>query len=186
MFKKLVCILFLIFVSCGSQTHDFNGSDITQANLNSNLVLKSQSGEILDSKSLQGNVLAVFFGFTHCPDICPTTLGELKQVKLLLKRPEKFKVLFVSVDPERDTVENLKDYIPQFGENIFGLTGSPEEIKKVADQYKVFYQKVSQGSDYTIDHSAGVYLIDTNGKVRVRHPYGSDIEKIAEDINNLF
>ena len=99
--------------------------------------------------------------------------------------PEHFKVLFVSVDPERDTVEVLNDYIPRFGENITGLTGRKEKIKKIADQYKIFYKAVPQGNDYTIDHSAGLYLMDKKGRIRLRFPYGTDTNLIIEDINKL-
>jgi protein SCO1/2 len=94
-------------------------------------------------------------------------------------------VLFVSVDPGRDTVEMLNDYIPRFGDNVTGLTGSKENIKKVADQYKIFYQAIPQGNDYTIDHSAGIYLMDKKGRVRLRFPYGTETTLIIEDINKL-
>ena len=102
-----------------------------------------------------------------------------------LDQPEKFKVLFVSVDPGRDTVDELKNYIPRFGDNMTGLTGSADQIKKVSDQFKVFYKAVPQGNDYTIDHSAGIYIIDKSGQVRIRFPYGTDTELMIEDINKL-
>ena len=133
MLKKLICLLFLIFVACGSETPNFNASDISEAKLDGRIELTSHKNENFDSNSLLGNVIAVFFGFTHCPDICPTTLTELKMLSTQVNDPEHFKVLFVSVDPERDTVEVLNDYIPRFGENITGLTGRKEKIKKVSD-----------------------------------------------------
>ena len=185
MFKKLICILFLILSACGSDTSNFHGSDITEAQLNGRIELTSHDNEAFDSNNLLGNVVAVFFGFTHCPDICPTSLTELKMITEQLDQPEKFKVLFVSVDPGRDTVDELKNYIPRFGDNMTGLTGSKDQIKKVADQFKVFYQAVPQGNDYTIDHSAGIYIIDKSGQVRIRFPYGTDKALMIEDINKL-
>ncbi|MGA1656700.1 MAG: SCO family protein [Methylophilaceae bacterium] len=185
MLKKLICLLFLIFVACGSETPNFHGSDITEAKLNGRIELTSHKNENFDSNSLLGNVVAIFFGFTNCPDICPTTLTELKLLSTQLNDPAHFKVLFVSVDPGRDTVEMLNDYIPRFGDNVTGLTGSKENIKKVADQYKIFYQAIPQGNDYTIDHSAGIYLMDKKGRVRLRFPYGTEPSLIIEDINKL-
>jgi protein SCO1/2 len=185
MLKKLISLLFLIFVACGSESPEFNGSDISEANLDGRVELTSHEGLKFDSQDLLGNVIAVFFGFTNCPDICPTSLTELKLISSEIKNPEKFKIIFVSVDPGRDTIDILGDYIPRFGKNIYGLTGSKDEVKKVADQFKVFFQAVPQGESYTIDHSAGIYLVDKDGQVRIRYPFGTNIDLIKADIDKL-
>lgn len=188
MHKKIFfSFIFFLIIGCGKQsTDEFYGSDITAANLNSSFSLTNHHGERVSLDAYKGMVIAIFFGFTNCPDICPTSLQELKYVKKELGNlSSNFQVLFISLDPERDTQEKLKLFIPSFDPTFIGLIGSNEEIAKIANQYKVFYQKVEQGNSYTIDHSSGIYLLDHKGKIRVRHPYGSSVEEIISDIKKL-
>ena len=111
---------------------------------------------------------------------------ELKNIKSQLgKNSDKLEVLFVSLDPERDTQELLSAFIPSFDSSFIGLTGSIENIEKITQQFKVYRKKVIQGNSYTIDHSSGIYLLDKEGMIRVRHPYGSEIQLIVEDIEKL-
>jgi len=120
------------------------------------------------SKVLAGKPYAIFFGFTHCPDICPTTLMEMTEhLQALGTKADDINVLFVTVDPTRDTAEHLKVYLSAFEPRIIGLTGTPEEIDAVAKSYRVFYEKVpsKDGSDYTMNHTASVYLMDRNGNL---------------------
>ena len=131
--------------------------------------LTSHTGERFDSASLNGEPFLIFFGFTHCPDICPTTLLEItNQLNSLGDESKDLKALFVTVDPERDTAPHLAKYLESFDKRIVGLTGSAAEIQNVANQYFVKYQRVeaeegSDPSDYTMNHTATVFLIDRKG-----------------------
>ena len=128
--------------------------------------LIDQNGRAVSDRDFKGKPFLVFFGFTRCPDICPTTLFEMSEVlNRLGPDAERTAVLFISVDPERDTPEKLKDYISSFHPRIFGLTGTPEAIAAVEMEYRVYAKKVPlQGGDYTMDHTAVVYLMDKDGK----------------------
>lgn len=128
--------------------------------------LMSQNGQVVDSAALKGKPYAIFFGFTHCPEICPTTMTDMSALLAKLGDEAKdFKVYFVSVDPERDTPKVLREYLASFEPHMVGLTGTPEEIAKVAKEFRVYYKKVPlDGGDYTMDHSAFVYLMGSDGK----------------------
>jgi protein SCO1/2 len=128
--------------------------------------LTGTDGKRFSSTALAGKPFALFFGFTHCPDICPTTLLEMtNHLKALGPRAEKLNVLFVSIDPERDTPEHLKLYLSAFDARIIGLTGTKDEVAKVARSYRAFYERVpnKDGTDYTMNHTASVYLMDGKG-----------------------
>lgn len=131
--------------------------------------------------------MALFFGYTHCPDICPTTMLEYQQVmKLLGKDSDRVQVLFVSIDPQRDTPAVLAGYVPFFDKRFMGLTGSAEAVRQVAAQYKIVAQRQDRADGgYTMDHSAGSYLFDTAGKLRVYVPYGTPAADIAHDLQQL-
>ncbi len=188
MIKNIFFIIFsLILASCAKNAEfKFNGSDISNANLNSSFELLSHTGEIKKITDFKGSVVAIFFGFTHCPDICPTSMQELKFIKESLgKQSDKLQVIFITLDPERDNQSLLNSYVPSFDKSFIGLTGSQEDINRIASQYKIFHMKVGEGDSYTIDHYSGIYIIDKDGKIRVRHPYGSKVESIIEDIQHL-
>ena len=181
-----LALIFFLFSCSKGPDLKFNGSDITEARLNSSFELTSHLGKSTKIKDFEGKVVAIFFGFTYCPDICPTTMYELKAIKDSLGDDgDKLQVVFVSLDPERDTIKLMESYIPSFDSSFIGLTGSGDNIKKIASQYKIFYQKVGKGKNYTIDHSSAIYLIDKKGSIRVRHPYGSSQEMIISDIRSL-
>jgi len=128
--------------------------------------LTDQVGQIVTDKSLQGRPTLIFFGFTHCPDVCPTSLFEISEVlKALGKDADRVNAYFVSVDPERDTTMAMKDYLSSFDPHLEGLTGNPDEIAKVISAYRVYAKKVPlKDGDYTMDHTALVYLMDRDGK----------------------
>ncbi|MEO1206746.1 MAG: SCO family protein [Pseudomonadota bacterium] len=132
-------------------------------------VLTSHKGEVFASDALKGKPYALFFGFTHCPDICPTTLLEMtRHLDALGQDASKMNVLFVTVDPERDTVEQLQAYMSSFHDGITGLTGTPEQIAQVAKLYRAYFKKApspTDPDDYTMDHSATVYLFDGSGRL---------------------
>jgi protein SCO1/2 len=186
--NKFFVILLLLstLLSCSDNNLVFNGSNLTEVKLDSNFELTSHKGEKKTIKDFKGKVVAIFFGFASCPDICPTTMVELKNIKSMLgENSNQLEVLFISLDPERDTQELLSTFIPSFDSSFVGLTGAIENIEKITQQFKVYRKKVIQGDSYTIDHSSGIYLLDKKGKIRVRHPYGSEIELIVEDIKKL-
>ncbi len=139
------------------------------ARIGGDFELTAHTGKPFSSEQLKGKAHAVFFGFTHCPDICPTTLLEMtKRLDDLGDAAKDLEVLFISVDPKRDTVELLGRYLSAFHDNITGLTGTPEQIADVAKKYRAIYRKVpseNDPNDYTMDHTATVYLFDGSGKL---------------------
>lgn len=165
----------------------FNGVDITGATYAQQLRLKDVDGRLRDLTEFKGKVVFVFFGFTQCPDVCPTTMAELAELRRRLgPDADKVQGVFVSVDPERDTPEVLKGYLQAMDPSFVGLTGSPDEIKAVARDFKVFYQKVETPSGgYTIDHTAGSYIFDPQGQVRLFARYGMPLDQLTADVRQL-
>jgi protein SCO1 len=128
--------------------------------------LTDQNGQVVTDQDLKGHPSLVFFGFTHCPDVCPTTLFEVSEVlRALGPDADRTRALFVTVDPERDTPRVMKDYLSSFDPHLSGLTGDPAEIAAVAKAYRVYFKKVPQeDGGYTLDHTAIVYLMDKTGR----------------------
>jgi protein SCO1 len=157
----------------------FRSTDITGAPYAQSLELTDHTGKPRRLEDFRGKALVVFFGFTHCPDICPTTLADIAQaVKSLGAQAERVQVVMVSVDPERDTPESLAKYVTAFDPSFLGLRGDLEATKRVASDFKIYFEKRKQGGSYTVDHSAQSYVIDPQGRVRllVRH------DRIAQDL----
>jgi protein SCO1/2 len=128
--------------------------------------LTDQSGQTVTEKSMQGHPTLIFFGFTHCPDVCPTSLFEISEVlRAMGKDADRVNAYFISVDPERDTAEAMKDYLSSFDPHLKGLTGNPDQVAKVISAYRVYAKKVPlKDGDYTMDHTALIYLMDRDGK----------------------
>jgi len=166
----------------------FRGIDITGAEYARTLSLPDQEGKQRSLSDYKGKVVVVFFGYTQCPDVCPATMAELAQVKQALgKDGERVQGIFVSVDPERDTPEILKSYMASFDGSFVALRGTPEQTKEAAKEFKVFYGKVpgkTEGS-YTVDHTAGSFVFDASGKVRLFVRYGSGAEALTADLKAL-
>jgi len=143
--------------------------------------------KLIPIKVFLGKVTLVFFGFTQCPDVCPTTLAELAQVlKLLGDQADKVQIVMLTVDPERDTPDVLRAYLAGFDDRILGLTGSTEDVKRAANLFKAYYAKVPQANGaYTMDHSASFYLFDKKGEARILLPNNVGAEAIAQDIKTL-
>lgn len=140
--------------------------------------LTSHEGKSFTEGDLKGKPFVVFFGFTHCPEVCPTTLYDLTQdLEALGQAADKLRVVFITVDPVRDKPELLKTYLSSFDPRIVGLTGTEEEIATVAKAYKIYYRKVPTESDYTMDHSATLFLMDRNGEF-----YGTSNFQEKEDV----
>jgi protein SCO1/2 len=184
LFLILICLL-----SCQkTQDESFIGTDISSVHMNTSFKLRDFNGRLRSLEDFKGKVVVLFFGFTHCPDICPTTMTDLKKTMNLLKdKASGVQVIFITLDPARDTEDVLKKFIPTFNSSFLGLTGSESEIDKVTTQFKIFYKKVNDGSKagYTIDHSAGLYVIDKNGKVKLHLSYGEKPEDIVSDLEKL-
>ena len=147
------------------------------------------NGQQRSMADFRGKVVAMFFGFVQCPDVCPTTLAEMVQVRELLGADaDKLQVLFVTVDPERDTAQILKEYLGNFDPSFLALLPTPEELRtRIAPDFKVYYKKIegSTPTSSTMDHTAGVLLFDPKGKVRLHSSYGSPAASIAADIQAL-
>jgi protein SCO1/2 len=141
-------------------------SSTATVNFGGPFTLTSADGQPFPSSKLSGKPYAIFFGFTHCPDVCPTTLARMARLRTQLgKGPEAFNIVFVTVDPERDGPSELAGYAALFGSPVIGLTGSPARIEQVKKQFGIFSQKVpDQAGGYTVDHTASVLLFDRDGK----------------------
>lgn len=166
----------------------FHGVDITGAEYARTLSLTDQDGKRRTLDDFKGKVTVVFFGYTQCPDVCPTTMAELAQIKKSLGADgERVQGVFVTIDPERDKPELLKAYMSSFDPSFVGLSGSLEETTAVAKEFKVFFAKVQGKSEtsYTMDHTAGSYVFDPKGKVRLFVRYGSGAEPLASDLKQL-
>ena len=193
--KKLcVLALFLLLAACNPEkaanktTEAFNATDITGAEFAKALSLTDHTGKQRSLSDFRGKVVALFFGYTHCPDVCPTTMFDLKNaMKLLGDKSNQVQVLFVTVDPQRDTQAVMAQFVPAFDARFIGLRGSLQETAETLGNFKVFYSKVEgKGKDdYTVDHSAGIYVFDKTGKVRLYMNYGQKPAEIANDISKL-
>ncbi len=166
----------------------FQGVDLTGAAYARGFSLPDQNGQLRTLEDFKGKVVVVFFGFTQCPDVCPTTLHELAQVKQALGADgDRVQGVFISVDPERDTPELLKAYLAGFDPSFVALRGSPEQLKDVAKEFKVYYAKVpgKTPDSYTMDHTAASFLFDPQGRIRVFSRYGAGTQALLGDIKTL-
>lgn len=149
--------------------------------------LTTQAGAPLSDQDLRGKPFAVFFGFTHCPEVCPTTLWEMTEaMKTLGSQADRIKVLFISVDPTRDTPEFLARYLQSFDPRIVGLTGTEGEIDAVGKAYRAYWRKVpTDDGDYTMDHTASIFLMDAEGHFAGTISYGEAMEMRLEKLRRL-
>jgi protein SCO1 len=172
----------------GPAAPSFKGVDITGADYARELALPDAEGRARTLAEFKGKVAVVFFGYTQCPDVCPTTLAELAAVKQALGPAGADVVgIFVSVDPARDTPEVLKAYVGNFGADFVALRGDETQTKAAAKAFKVFFQKVPGQTDtsYTVDHTAGSYVFDRQGRVRLFTRYGTGAEALVHDLKIL-
>jgi protein SCO1/2 len=170
------------------QPSAYKAVDITGAEYAQDLGLPDTEGRVRRIADFKGQLVVVFFGFTQCPDVCPTTMLELAEVKRAMGADgARVQGIFVSIDPERDTPEVLKPYVANFSPDFVALRGSLDETKDIAKRFKVFYAKVPGKTEggYTMDHTAGSYVFDTQGKVRLFTRYGSGAEALKHDLQLL-
>jgi protein SCO1/2 len=177
-----------IMSACSEKTPGFSAIDVTGADYARDFSLTDHNGHPRSIKDFSGKVVVLFFGYTQCADVCPTSMAELVEVKNLLgKDGERVQGLFVTVDPERDTPEVLKAYMANFDPAFLALYTTPEKMADVAKEYKVYFKKVpgKTPTSYTVDHSAGSYVYDTRGKLRLYTRYGTGVQPLASDIKLL-
>lgn len=190
----LVAFLFLLTAcnpSQGGNVDDgsgFVGTDITGADFPKPLTLTDHTGQLRTMSDFKGKAVILFFGFTHCPDVCPTTMLDLKNtMKLLGDKADEVQVLFVTVDPRRDTQEVLAQFVPSFDKRFIGMRGSLQETAETLGNFKIYYLEVpgTTATNYSIDHSAGMYAFDKEGKIRLYLGFGQKPAEIASDISKL-
>lgn len=182
----LALLAGLVGCSDGDKLSNLRGMDLTDSALGRDFSLKGTDGKAHTLADFKGQVVMVFFGFTQCPDVCPTALVRAVEIKQKLgDRGKDLQVLFVTVDPERDTPEVLSAYVTAFDPSFIGLYGSPDQIKTTAKEYKVYYSKIQTGSSYTMDHTALSYVYDTQGKLRVALRHNQPIDDFINDIKEI-
>ena len=182
-----VVLVALLAAAC-SDSPRFNNVDITGANYAKDFRLTDFNGKPRALADFKGKVVVVFFGYTQCPDVCPTTLTDMAEVKRRLGPDgDKLQVIFVTLDPDRDTRQVLAQYVPAFDPSFLALYGSRDETAAIAKDFKVFYQKVAGKTEtsYTIDHTAGSYVFDREGRIRLFLRHAGGVEPIVADLKTL-
>lgn len=184
----LLAITAGLLTACAPDKPQFKSIDLTGADYAQGFALADHNGQVRTLKDFAGKVVVVFFGYTQCPDVCPTSMAELAQIKQLLGPDgDKLQAIFITMDPERDTPELLKAYMANFDPTFLALRPTMAQLPEVARDFKVYYKKVdgkTPGS-YTMDHSAGSYVFDGKGRIRLYNRYGGGVEALASDIRLL-
>jgi protein SCO1/2 len=185
------CALTLSLSACdklpGKQA-SFQNTDVTGLDYAKGFSLTDHTGKPRTLADYKGKVVVVFFGYTQCPDVCPTTMAEMASVMQKLgPQADQVQVLFITLDPERDTPQLLASYVPAFDKRFVGLYGTPEQTAKTAKDFKVFYSKVpgKEPGSYTIDHMAGSYVFDKDGRLRLFVRHGGNADSIVHDLRQL-
>jgi len=190
MLLRNICVLLVVTVlaACGDQKlpSPFHASDVSLPLAGANFKLTDHEGKQRTLEDFRGKVVALFFGYTHCPDVCPTTLADLAQVlDMLGKNANRVQVLFVTVDPERDKPQMLVKYMSAFHPSFLALYGDEQATQQAAKAFYVTYQKQPTASGYNVDHSVGTFLIDPQGRVRLRAPLEQRAAWLADDVRLL-
>ncbi len=186
--SALAALLAAGLLGCSADKPAFKAIDITGAQYARQLDLPDASGKARTLADFKGRVVIVFFGYTQCPDVCPTTLAEISEVRQKLGPDgEKVQTVFVTVDPERDTAEVLAAYVANFGRDVVGLRGTLAQTKAAAQEFKVFFAKVPGSTEgtYSIDHTAGSFVFDPKGRVRLFVRQGGGADTLAHDVRLL-
>ncbi len=184
----LSALAVLALAACSPDKPKFNAIDITGADYAKGFTLTDHNGQSRSLSDFKGKVVVLFFGYTQCPDVCPTSMVELAEVKRLMGADgDKLQGVFVTVDPVRDTAELLKAYMANFDPTFVAFIPTPEQLAVVAKDYKIYYKKVDgkTPTSYTMDHSAGSYVYDTQGNLRLYSRYGVGVQVLAQDIQTL-
>lgn len=180
--------LLLALAACAPEGPKFKTSDVTGASFGRDFALTDANGKARTLADFRGKAVVVFFGYTQCPDVCPTTLATLAEaMKQLGADADRVQVLFVTIDPARDTAELLRNYVPAFDQRFLGLYGDDDATQRVAREFKIIYQKQpgSTPETYTMDHSAGTYIFDAQGRLRLFVNHGQGPEVFAHDLRAI-
>ena len=191
--RKILIPLLVVILVAGAgviafsvfKPHTFTGTVIQSESPSPDLELLAHTGERVRLSDYRGQVVVLFFGYTFCPDVCPTTAGQLaRAVDELGKKTDEVQVFFISIDPERDTPERLATYVTHFDERFIGLTGSEDEVAEAAALYGIFFEKQEGTADtgYLVDHTAYVIVLDREGYLKLLFPYGTSGVDMARDI----
>lgn len=189
--RTLALVFSVVLLSACSEQASFQGSDISGGKIGQGWALTDHHGNPASVDRFKDKVTVVFFGFTQCPDVCPTSLSEVRTALASLgPEARDVQVLMITVDPERDTAETMKDYLQVFSDGLptefLGLTGTPEEIRQAAKAFRAYYAKVpTPDGSYTMDHSASYYLLDKSGQARVLVSNQAGSDALAQDIKQL-
>jgi protein SCO1/2 len=182
-----VALAALLVLGC-SEAPRFNNVDITGANYAKDFRLTDFNGKPRSLADFKGKLVVVFFGYTQCPDVCPTTMADMAEVKRRLGADgDKLQVIFITLDPDRDTPQVLAQYVPAFDPSFLALYGTRDETAAVAKDFKVFYQKVPGKTEtsYTMDHTAGSYVFDRDGRIRLFLRHAGGVDPIVADLKTL-
>ena len=177
-----------LVAACSESKPQFKAIDVTGADYAKDFHLADQDGRPRSLEDFRGKLVVLFFGYTQCPDVCPTTLAEFAEAKKLLGQDaDKVQVLFVTLDPERDTPQVLKGYMANFDPSFLALRGTPPQLARMAKDFKVYYKKVDGDTptSYTMDHSAASYVYDTQGRLRLYVSHGQSPDVFAHDLREL-
>lgn len=180
--------LLPMLAACDKAAQAFSGIDITGADYATDFALTDHNGQARTLADFRGKVVVIFFGFTQCPDVCPTSMTEMAEAKRLLGADgERLQGLFISIDPERDTPEVMKEYMAAFDPSFLALYAPAGDLPALAKRFRIYYNKVpgATATSYTMDHSAGSYVYDPQGRVRLYHRYGSGAQALADDLRKL-
>jgi protein SCO1/2 len=186
--RAVLALAAALVAACSPGKPSFKSVDVTGADFGRELKLTDHTGKPRTLADFKGKVVVVFFGFTQCPDVCPTTLADLAEVKKRLgKDGDALQVIFITVDPERDTQALLAQYVPGFDPSFVGLYGSAEQTAATAKEFKIFYQKVpgATPTSYTIDHTAGSFVFDREGKIRLFVRHSTGVDALVSDLKQL-
>ncbi|HSN63132.1 MAG: SCO family protein [Azonexus sp.] len=184
----LLAVLCLLAVACNRVPVEFRNTDLTGATFARQFTLSDHNAQIRTLGDFKGKVVVIFFGYASCPDICPSTLSRLAAVmKALGPESERVQVLFVTVDPDRDTADRLRDFVPWFHPSFLGLRGNAQETKAVSEEFRIFSARREVGSQlgYVLDHSSGAYVYDPAGRIRLYVKDTASVEEIVADIRLL-
>lgn len=192
--RRILCmsgmnLMLASLMGCSNEKPAFKAVDITGADYAQGWELTDHNGQVRTLKDFAGKAVIVFFGYTQCPDVCPTSMQELVEVKRLLGADgERLQGIFITVDPERDTTELLKAYMANFDPSFVALRPAAEQLPKVTKDFKIYFKKVdgSTPTSYTMDHSAGSFTFDPQGRIRLYNRYGMGAPALADDLKILF
>lgn len=188
LYALVIVSAVLLSTGCAKRQEAFLSTDITGIDYARDFSLQDHNGKPRTLADFKGKAVVVFFGYTQCPDVCPTTMADLAgAMKELGPLSDRVQVLFITLDPRRDTPELLSKYVPAFDPRFLGLTGDEAAIDRTAKEFHIFYQKVpgTQPGSYTLDHSAGTYVFDPDGRARLFMHYGESAKDIAHDLRVL-